>query len=78
MPCGGGSINIDVVHGNRTVSKSKNIDSLEIIKIPSPAKGRYFLKVYPNLEPSQARMIEVYVAKKNRRFPLPKLPGKCS
>ncbi|ODM89023.1 Protein NDNF [Orchesella cincta] len=74
MPCGGGSINTEVLHGNSTLSETKNVDSLDIITIDSPKRGRYFIKIYQNLEESQARMVEVYVAKKNKRFPLPKLP----
>lgn len=76
MPCGGGSINFELHHGNTTLAETKNVDSFSVVKVSSPKKGRYLIKIFQSLqEPSHARMVEVYVGKKNRRFPLPKLPG---
>lgn len=89
MPCGGGSINFEVLHnGTQTVGEGKDVDSLEIVKIDSPRRGRYSIKIRQNIKETdqaslshsdfqrqQARMVEVYIGKKNKRFPLPKLPG---
>lgn len=75
MPCGGGTINFELHHGNDTLAESKDVDSLEIVKVLSPKRGRYLIKIFQGSEATHARMVEVFVGKRNKRFPLPKLPG---
>jgi hypothetical protein len=80
MPCGGGSIKYEILLGNKSLYLSQEVDSLDTVKIGMPQRGKYFIKIYQGMEENnQARMAEFYVGKKNKRFPLPKLPGmrKC-
>ncbi len=79
MPCGGGSISYKLLNGNQSVYESEGtVDSLDILKLAMPQRGKYYLKISQppgtRME-NRARMAEVFVSKKNKKFPLPKLPG---
>lgn len=62
----------------RTIYASEPIDSFEILKVSRPQKGKYCLRVSQVEEKKEkwVGLVEVLVVKKNKRFPLPKLPGR--
>ncbi|CAG7725785.1 unnamed protein product [Allacma fusca] len=76
MPCGGGAIRYQLIHAYKSIIESDIVDSLDILKIAMPEKGRYYIRLRqsPTLNSTFALMVEIYVSKKNKRFPLPKLP----
>jgi len=87
MPCGGGSVVYEVMHENVTLYKSDEVDSLDIVKVASPNKGQYKVRIstdaptigysaFPEQRKHYARMVEVFLSKGKKRFPLPKLPGR--
>jgi len=78
MPCGGGLISYKILTSNHTLYEASDVDSLDIIKMAFPLRGKYYIKVGQGGARARAtaRMAEVFVSKKQKKFPLPKLPGK--
>ena len=82
MVCNGGRVTYQVIHAYKSIAQSEIVDSFDIFKMAMPGKGRYYIRFRQSEDQQQAYhnnssqpvMVEVFVSKKNKRFPLPKLP----